>query len=61
MRKKKNKHDDLSLELIDEQDINSPSPDYGMMYKGTDMYWYPETTKDNKKKDTLEDILMLKD
>jgi hypothetical protein len=57
MRKRKQKHLDLSLDIIDNQTLSAPAPDYGMTIKGTDMYWYPEPVKSDKNKDIIGELL----
>jgi hypothetical protein len=57
MRKRKNNKSDLALEMVDNQSISTPSPDFGMKYKGADMYWYPEVQKPEKTTGTIEELL----
>lgn len=56
MRKRKIKHIDLSLE-DNNQGLSTPPPDYGMIIKGTDMYWYPEPVKPDNR-DIIGELLV---
>ena len=57
MRKRKKNNLDLSLEINENQGLSAPAPGYGMTIKGTDMYWYPETTVLDKKRDIIAELL----
>ena len=64
VRKRKLKHIEPTLNLIDDSTLSTPSPDYGMSYKGSDMFWYPENhnpERRNGKIDPMEELLLLKD
>lgn len=62
MRKRKTKHSDLTVNLIDDSTMSTPTPDYGMKYKGSDMFWVPEDYKNiSNVNETLDELLLLVD
>ena len=61
MRKSKSNKSSIEFELIDNISLNTPSPDFEMKYKDTDMYWEPidNITTSNRKSNNVEDFLSI--